>query len=321
MTNILNITNGDSAVTIMREAEIPGDFLPWRDVLHDGPVPGGLSLEALSEVRADFIASQGWGELNQLKRGFIDRDNRLKAFENYDRVILWFEHDLYDQLQILQIFDWFNQYGSNRKNLTMICTEQYLGLCSPEEMSGLCQYENPVNGDQLILASRAWSAFCSKTPGAWQVLMTEDTSALPFLGDAVLRLLEEYPSVDSGLSKTARSALEIIAAGENRPGRVFAKYQDGETRKFMGDSSFWIILNNLLTSSPSLLKCRKGGQITMPLSPDADIEITQAGRDVLSGNRDFLDCIELDRWIGGVHLTSHNSYCWDSGSQRIVRTK
>ena len=62
MTKTLNITNGDIAVTIMRQADISGDFLPWRDVLHDGPVPGGLSLEALSEIRTDFIVSQGWGE-------------------------------------------------------------------------------------------------------------------------------------------------------------------------------------------------------------------------------------------------------------------
>jgi hypothetical protein len=62
METILNITNGDSAVMVMQQAGIPGVFLPWRDVLHDGPVPAGLSLEKLSEVRAQFISDQGWGE-------------------------------------------------------------------------------------------------------------------------------------------------------------------------------------------------------------------------------------------------------------------
>lgn len=37
MRNILNITNGDCAVEIMKKADISGVFLPWRDVLHDGP--------------------------------------------------------------------------------------------------------------------------------------------------------------------------------------------------------------------------------------------------------------------------------------------
>ena len=61
MERILNITNGDSAVNIMKQAGVPGAFLPWRDVLHDGPVPAGLSLEDLSMVRASFIANRGWG--------------------------------------------------------------------------------------------------------------------------------------------------------------------------------------------------------------------------------------------------------------------
>ena len=62
MTNILNITNGDSAVHIMQEAGVPGIFLPWRDVLHDGPVPEDLTLDKLSRIRAKFIIGRGWGK-------------------------------------------------------------------------------------------------------------------------------------------------------------------------------------------------------------------------------------------------------------------
>ncbi|MEJ2177800.1 MAG: hypothetical protein P8Y12_07580, partial [Gammaproteobacteria bacterium] len=63
MTEILHITNGDSTVCLLRAAGIEGEYLPWRDVLHDGPVPGGITLEQLSKVRAKFIAGSGWGEL------------------------------------------------------------------------------------------------------------------------------------------------------------------------------------------------------------------------------------------------------------------
>jgi hypothetical protein len=52
----LIVTNGDSAVARMHEAGIAGDILPWRDMLHDGPVPGGLALEDLSKVRAQYLS-------------------------------------------------------------------------------------------------------------------------------------------------------------------------------------------------------------------------------------------------------------------------
>ena len=58
---MLHIVNGDCAVEALRESGIEGGFLSWIDVLHDGPVPAGLSLEELSEVRADFIADCDWG--------------------------------------------------------------------------------------------------------------------------------------------------------------------------------------------------------------------------------------------------------------------
>ncbi len=48
--NTLIITNGDSSVSIMQEAGVAGHILPWRDILHDGPVPGDLNLEQLAEV-------------------------------------------------------------------------------------------------------------------------------------------------------------------------------------------------------------------------------------------------------------------------------
>jgi hypothetical protein len=61
---MLHITNGDSAAEVIRRAGVQGDVLPWRDVLHEGPVPQGLSLEELLGVRARFIAAAGWASFD-----------------------------------------------------------------------------------------------------------------------------------------------------------------------------------------------------------------------------------------------------------------
>ena len=54
MSERLIITNGDSAVDGLRAAGIAAEILPWRDILHDGPVPD-LPLEELSRVRARWL--------------------------------------------------------------------------------------------------------------------------------------------------------------------------------------------------------------------------------------------------------------------------
>src|SRR6185436_13809586 len=104
---MLHITNGDSVLAGFREGSIPGTYLPWRDVLHDGAVPQTSTLEALSEIRAGVLAGPGLPD-EELRASFAERDRTLAAFRDHDEVVLWFEHDLYDQLQLLQLLDWFS---------------------------------------------------------------------------------------------------------------------------------------------------------------------------------------------------------------------
>jgi hypothetical protein len=321
METILNITNGDSAVMAMQLAEIPGDFLPWRDVLHDGPVPASLSLEQLSEVRAQFISDQGWGELAVVMNSFKGRDRELLFFRNYSKVRLWFEHDLYDQLQVLQILDWFRENSPGTTNLSIICTEQYLGLASPEQIRTLLQYEELITESHLMLAKNAWSAFRSHDPENWQELLQDDTSRLPFLNGAVLRLLEEYPDYNCGLSRTAQTALKILSQGQYTFGELFGKYQETEERLFLGDLSFWAKLRQLLTSNSALITSTSDLQITTLPCPEQQLTITPAGEKVLAGKQNWLDTVTLDHWIGGVHLTTENSWCWNSKLLALVKQR
>jgi len=319
MRNILNITNGDCAVEIMKKANLPGVFLPWRDVLHEGPVPENLSLEELSKVRAQFIIDRSWGLPEEIIESFIQRDNDLKSFRKYEKVILWFEHDLYDQLQIIQILDWFHKNSPGEVELSIICTDQYLGRLSPEEMKEISKYEEPIRDAHLKLSSKAWCAFRSSSPEKWCELLNTDTSVLPFLQGAIVRLLEEYPSCSNGLSRTAEQALKVISGGEKRPGRVFGGTQNLEERIFLGDSSFWVVLHELLESSPPLIVLPKGKKLTLPTSKDQELTITSAGIEVLAGQMNWLEISRLDRWIGGVHLNASNIWCWSPESGEKTR--
>lgn len=102
---ILHLTNGDSARVLMERAGIPGTVIVWREVLHDGPVPAGLSAAELREVRAEFIEGQGYVSSEEALRDLALRDRCLEEASERDELVLWFEHDLFDQLQLLQILD------------------------------------------------------------------------------------------------------------------------------------------------------------------------------------------------------------------------
>ncbi len=74
----LHVTNGDSVAGSLRVTGIPGEILPWRDILHEGPVPLDLSPGQLRETRARFIADQGWGGYQEVLRDFETRVYGLK---------------------------------------------------------------------------------------------------------------------------------------------------------------------------------------------------------------------------------------------------
>ena len=57
MPRFLHVANGSSTTRTIAEAGIPGLLSIWADPLHDGPVPGGLSDEALARSARRFLAA------------------------------------------------------------------------------------------------------------------------------------------------------------------------------------------------------------------------------------------------------------------------
>lgn len=318
MSNTLHITNGDSAVELMKPAGISGDILPWQDVLHDGPVPANLSLEELSKVRAKFLSDCFHLENEDVLNGFIERDNLLKNSSSYEHITLWFEHDLYDQLQLLQILDWYSGHPEAASKLYIVQTDTYLGMASPEDFNQFLQLETTVTDAQLELAKDAWKAFRSETPIELLHLLEKDTSALPYLHKAIARLLEEYPDAKTHLPRTENAAIQLIKEGERQPGRVFGAWQKTEDPKFMGDWSFFQRLQTCLATDPPLIEQTAGQPLDFHPYPDHRLRVSDFGKQVLNGDAKA-NIFTKPRWIGGVELSQGSLWLWNTETQTIEK--
>jgi hypothetical protein len=85
-----------------------------------------LPLQELSRIRARFIAEFFGMPLSEVS--FVERDDAIVHFHNHEEVVLWFEHDLYDQLQLIQILDWFSHQDLVHTRLSFISVNSYLSL-------------------------------------------------------------------------------------------------------------------------------------------------------------------------------------------------
>ena len=316
---MLHITNGDSAADRVRAAGIAGTILPWRDVLHEGPVPGGLPLERLSALRADYIASLGWGAKEEVHRQFAERDRALMASVQQDEVVLWFEHDLYDQLQLIQLLDWYADHPHPR--LTLINPAEYLGSIDEEHARELFEARQPVTPGQLALGRWAWDAFRSNDPRHIEtVLYADDANELPHLPEALYRLLEEYPVVGTGLSRSDELILIAFSADPITLAEAYpASHHDVEEAVWMGDAT-WLSYVERLASGPEPLLAFTDDEAAPSDPMQRRARVTAAGREVLWGRADAVWINGIDRWIGGVHLSGREiPWRWDADEECIVQ--
>jgi hypothetical protein len=70
----LHLTNGTAIIETIRAAGVTDPIVPWNDVLHEGPVPAGLNVAAMRQVRADFLAGSGAGSSERIARELEERE-------------------------------------------------------------------------------------------------------------------------------------------------------------------------------------------------------------------------------------------------------
>lgn len=323
MADRLVITNGDVAADALREARIADEILPWRDILHEGPVPGGLGLEELSKVRAEFLSRRGWLSADELEAAFGARDATIRNHAAFGEVILWFEHDLYDQLQLLQILDFFAD-ENRRTGLYLIQAGKYLARETPRALKSHLTLKEPVSEAHFALAKLAWTSFRSSSPEPLASLLRLSTHVLPFLRLAILRLLEELPSPGSGLSRTEWTILNLISQGIRKPRELFEAFAETEELTFIGDWSFYHALDQLGSGGAPLIAGFQRRSFSPAMSDEereayleSELTFTHLGYSVLTGAADAMKNRKTMRALGGFSIDSNAPWRWDRASRQL----
>ncbi len=322
MPEALHISNGDAT-------DVPGTGLArrvvyWRDVLHEGPVPEVAPAE-LRRIRAGYLAGyQGVDEAEVMRR-FTERDQALEAGRDGEYV-LWFEADLYDQLQIAEILARLAGLGVPAGCITLICIGEHAGIARFGGLGELtagqlrelphtsaCARLTPA---ALELATRAWAAFRAPAPDDLGAIAAARLGELRFLGEAFDRLSREYPAIRDGLSLTERRVLAAVADGAPDAGTAFVRAGARETRPYMGDTTCFGRMDRMAAGPHPLLRLDPPGR---PVARATGLHLTGTGARVLAGQADQIALNGIDRWIGGVHLQGHHvPWRWDDGTETIV---
>jgi hypothetical protein len=303
----LHIRCGSDIADRLQEAGFLGDFLEYSDPLCQGPVTNASNR---LEQRAQFLSDSYGMPPDSLSREdslarLTAAERRLEEAVNYERVVLWFEHDSYDQLVLARCLARFAEARPSR--LELICIDAFpgsmrfigLGQLPPEALRLLWSGRRAVTPPQCALGSAVWQALCSPDPRDVADIVRTGTPDLPLAAPALLRHLRELPDSRDGLSLTERLVLTILAEQDQTIGRVFALLMTRyEPLPWMGDLMLLAVVQAMArVREPALMIGDPG--LRWPQWP---LHLTEAGRAVLAGARDYLSLGPEARWVGGVEI-------------------
>jgi hypothetical protein len=319
MESIVHVCNGDSTADSLSLADLPGEIRVWADALDQGPVLPVADAEHW-RVRGEFWAS----------RGARDAAGRLAAYDHgvdeaarAEELILWFEHDLFDQLALIRLLARLARRGLPAQ-LTIVSIDRHpevpnflgLGQLKPEQLAELWPRRTPLSRDAIDEAVTAWIAVTAPDPRALPFL-TKRIKALPFLAGALERQLEEFPDPTSGLSRTERQSLAAVARGEATAAAITRAVQAIDPRYPITD----VVLHSTLYT---LGRCGflDGAPSTHAASPEdlaaLRVTITGRGREALAGAIDRVHDCGIDDWRGGVRLSGHGPiWRWDGAQRKL----
>jgi hypothetical protein len=181
-------------------------------------------------------------------------------------------------------------------------------------LASLFDKRHEVTDAELQLGGRAWATYCAPDPVEITRLVDDDTSLAPFLRQALRLHLKRFPSTHNGLGRIENKALEMISTGPIGFKQLFPEFGKSESAYGMGDSQFWLALKRLGDGSEPLITITVPADYEQSSKPnryhEASFSLTETGKAVFGGQRDFIKINGIDLWLGGTHLVD-DMWRWD----------
>lgn len=317
----LHIRCGSDIQRGLQDAGFTGAFLEYSDPLCQGPLVEGVEY---FNRRADFISDNydlPDRDRAQVLSNLLAQHDRLLAAGSHKEIVLWFEHDPYDQLLLARVLSLLGPFGPDTR-LSIVSLDRFpgidrfigLGNLSSTALRRLFEDRQPVTDAMISMGASIWQALCAPSPLPLHALSTGSAMpGLPYMAGATLRHLAELPGTIDGLSLTERLTLNILQDAATTGGLIFrALFLEREPLSFLGDTMFWYVLAGLLNATDPAIELVEG-DFSSPAS--ATFRITAYGAALLADQRDFGDCGPRPRWHGGVRCFSEPDWRWDRARQ------
>ena len=223
MKSLLHITNGDSFTSRLQSLQFKGDVITWREMLCEGKTLSTVGSESFWKTRFEFLnknykVSKSWFIEKTLKEY-----RSLCNHKQQDQIVLWFEYDLFCQINMLAVISWLKTHRRHAE-ISLVCSgkiegsDKLYGLNELNDDKLMELYENKkvLSQDDIEYADYIWQLYCSDNPIRLENQIANNDFQFEYLSDALKTHLKRFPTIKNGLNDLENHILEV--AKQEKPG-------------------------------------------------------------------------------------------------------
>jgi len=235
---IYHILNGD-ALKDKFPKDLSGEIIVARECLVDGNVEGE-SLEDLFNTRARFI-SESYSVYDD--EGYFVKVapefEKIRNIPSSSEVNLWFEDDLFCQVNLWFVIHLLNETDSRNINLNLVrpTTDLQYGFGGMSSLDLLSAYQHKIEIDQptLDVLRKLWKLYQNKNHHAMIKLVDELVPQFGFVKIAVQAEINRCPN-DETYGRPTQALIDIMTElNTDDFGTVFREFSRREAIYGFGD--------------------------------------------------------------------------------------
>jgi hypothetical protein len=235
--------------------------------------------------------------------------NKMRSFANYDEVVLWFEYDLFCQVNMLALLHWFNQQDRTGTKVSLICVGKEagydklvaLGEINPDRFPELFERRRIMGTQEFAFATDVYEAWCSSDPTDLETYTMLPSNEFPYLANAIRSHFRRFPSLQTGLTEIEQKIIDLINSGINNDRKIVGNLLRWQEFRGFGDSQYFQILKRL-----------------SPLLSARDEIVLKDEIKVLIDQGQSINTIDRKYYLGGALV---NDWRWDQQKNELVPTR
>ncbi|MBC8768850.1 DUF1835 domain-containing protein [Arenibacter sp. BSSL-BM3] len=309
MSSQLHITNGDMFTGKLRTLKLDGEIITWREMLCEGKTETNVGSESFWKTRFEFLnknykVSKSW---------FIDKTLKeyrtLCNHKKEDSIVLWFDYDLFDQINMLAVISWLKTHrpyaeislvsGNEDENLDNLFG---LGELADEQLHKFYTNRTLLTQDDIEYADYVWQLYCSDNPIRLENLKDFDSFQFSHLSGAIEAHLFRFPTIRNGLNEVENNILRLARSAKPKTKlELLNTVLKNQGRYGFGDTQYERVITKL-----------------RPLFTNfSPVKLSKKGMEILDGKTSYYSCIqENDAYLGGA--LKYN-FLYNSETDRILK--